>query len=643
MNPQKKKRNASSVASEVWEYRRLSEMDAYLFKEGTHSRLYEKFGAHIMEVDGTSGTSFGVWAPHAKKVSIIGDFNDWNKQAHPLIAGDEGTWGGFLPGVPRGARYKYFIESRVGGYRTDKGDPFAFQWETPPATASIVHSDSYEWKDRAWMSQRRKRNAHDAPLSIYEMHMGSWKSGEGGRVEYQVLAPLVADYVNDLGFTHIELLPIMEHPFYGSWGYQTTGFYAPTGRYGRPEDLKYFIDYLHQKNIGVFLDWVPSHFPSDEHGLAFFDGTHLFEPDDARRRIQPDWNSYTFDFTKKEVCSYLTSNACFWLDRYHADGLRVDAVASMLYLDYSRKPGEWTPNVRGGRENLEAIDFLKKMNETVYREFPDVQMTAEESTAWPMVSRPTYAGGLGFGMKWNMGWMHDTLTYFSKDPVFRPFHHDQLTFSILYAFSENFILPLSHDEVVYGKGSLLNKMPKDEWQKLANMRLLLAYFFAHPGKKLLFMGGEFGQWTEWSHEKKLDWNLLEQSPHQGIRRLTQDLARAYRNEPSLHERDFEPDGFEWVEWWDRQAGVVSFLRKTHDAKEDVLVVLNFTPVPRTAYPIHVKRKGVWKEILNTDSADYGGSGQGNLGQVKTREHAQKGIVLSLTLPPLGAIFLKCGE
>ncbi|MGD2080190.1 MAG: 1,4-alpha-glucan branching protein GlgB, partial [Nitrospirota bacterium] len=530
----------------------LSDYDIYLFKEGNHFSLYEKLGSHVIESEGVRGTCFAVWAPNADKVTVMGDFNGWDRQAHPLASRWDGSgiWEGFVPGVGQGALYKYHIRSRHRGYKVDKGDPFAFRWETPPSTASVVWDLSYDWNDSEWEKDRSRHNSLDAPMSIYEVHLGSWQRvpGEDNRhLNYREIADRLANYVKEMGFTHVEFMPVMEHPFYGSWGYQTTGHFAPTSRYGNPEDFMFLVDKLHQSGIGVILDWVPSHFPDDEHGPVYFDGTYLFEHSDPKKGYHPEWHSYIYNYGRNEVRNFLLSSGMFWLKRYHADGLRVDAVASMLYLDYGRKEGEWIPNEYGGRENIEAISFLRKLNEAAYERHPDAHTIAEESTAWPMVSRPVYVGGLGFGMKWNMGWMHDTLKYLSNDPVFRKYHHNQLTFSIWYAFYENFVLPLSHDEVVYGKGSLLGKMPGDDWQKFANLRLLYGYMYCHPGKKLLFMGGEFGQRQEWYHEEGLHWHLLHYEPHQGIKRWVEDLNRLLRSEPALHERDFENGGFEWVD------------------------------------------------------------------------------------------------
>lgn len=625
----------------------ITDHDIYFFKEGNHYRLYNKLGAHLMTVDGVEGTHFAVWAPNAEKVSVLGDFNYWSPDSHVLKVRDDwsGIWEGFIPGLKNGTLYKYQIDSRYHGYKVQKGDPFSFLWEVPPKTASVVWDLSYEWSDNEWMEKRKANNSTKGPISIYEVHLGSWRRvpEEGNRyLNYREMAHYLADYVKDMGFTHIELLPIMEHPFYGSWGYQTVGYFAPTSRFGTPQDFMYMVDHLHKNGIGIILDWVPSHFPTDEYGLGYFDGTHLFEHADSRKGFHPDWNSYIFNYGRNEVRSFLISSAVFWLDKYHIDGLRVDAVASMLYLDYSRNDGEWIPNEYGGRENVEAISFIKRLNEAVYHEFPDVQTIAEESTAWPMVSKPTYLGGLGFGMKWNMGWMHDTLKYFSKDPVFRKYYHNQLTFSIWYAFTENFLLPLSHDEVVHGKGSLLGKMPGDEWQRFANLRLLYGYMFGHPGKKLLFMGNEWGQVKEWGHEESLEWHVLQFGFHNGVKNWVKDLNHLYRNEPALHELDFENEGFEWVDFHDWEESVVSFIRKGRDTRDTYLVVLNLTPVYRENYRVGVPLDGWWKEMLNSDASEYGGSGKGNRGGVMAenipshkRHHS-----LNLTLPPLSAVFFK---
>ncbi|MFU8796569.1 MAG: 1,4-alpha-glucan branching protein GlgB [Dehalococcoidia bacterium] len=624
----------------------LTDDDLFLFNEGSHRRLHEKLGAHPMTIDGSRGAYFAVWAPNAWQVSVIGDFNDWNRSTHILRPRDQsGIWEGFVPGVASGTIYKYHIVSHRSGYCVDKADPFAFHAETPPKTASVVWDLEYEWTDTAWMEKRRRCNALDAPLTIYEVHLGSWQRvpEEGNRsLSYRELAPRLADYVRQLGFTHVEFLPVMEHPFYGSWGYQSTGYFAPTSRYGTPQDLMFLIDYLHQQDIGVILDWVPSHFPNDEHGLAYFDGTHLYEHGDPRQGVHPDWDSLIFNYGRHEVRSFLLSSGMFWLDKYHADGLRVDAVASMLYLDYGRKDGEWMPNKYGGRENLDAVAFLRLFNEAVYQEHPDAQTIAEESTAWPMVSRPTYLGGLGFGLKWDMGWMHDTLQYMSKDPIYRKYHHNDLTFRMVYAFSENFVMPLSHDEVVHGKGSLLAKMPGDDWQKFANLRLLLGYMYAQPGKKLLFMGGEFGQWREWGHDESLEWHLLEYAPHSGLKRWVEDLNRFYRKHPSLFQSDFDQAGFEWIDCNDVEHSVVSFVRRGRSEDDRLVVACNFTPTTQFGYRIGVPRPGFWMELMNSDAAEYGGSGQGNLGGVEARPVPLHGRLYSLTvtLPPLAIVFFK---
>lgn len=624
----------------------LTEDDLFLFNEGSHFHLYDKLGAHPLQLDGETGTNFAVWAPDAEAVSVVGDFNGWDPHRHPLVPrGVSGIWEGFIPGVGVGTLYKYHVVSRYHGYRIDKADPLGFLHEVPPKTASVVWDLHTQWGDEEWMAGRAARNALDAPISIYEVHLGSWMRvpGEGNRsLSYRELADRLVEHVLAAGFTHVELLPVMEHPFFGSWGYQTTGYFAPSSRYGTPQEFMGLIDRLHQAGIGVILDWVPSHFPTDAHGLAFFDGTHLYEHADMRQGLHPDWNSYIFNYGRKEVASFLISSAFFWLDRYHADGLRVDAVASMLYLDYSRKDGEWIPNRYGGRENLEAIDFLRRLNTAVYERFPGVQTFAEESTAWPMVSRPTYLGGLGFGFKWDMGWMHDTLRYLARDPIHRRFHHTDVTFRGLYAFTENFVLPLSHDEVVHGKGSLLGRMAGDDWQKFANLRLLLAYMVAQPGKKLLFMGGEFGQWREWNHDAQLDWHLLDQPPHQGVLRLVSDLNRAYRSRPALHELDCDPRGFRWIDANDADSSVLTFLRLARDEGGVVAVACNFTPVPRPGYRFGVPRGGTWREILNTDAREYWGSGMGNLGGVTAEAVPWHGhpYSVSVTLPPLAAVFLE---
>ncbi len=626
---------------------RLTDQDIYFFKEGSHFRLYDKLGSHIMEADGVTGTQFAVWAPNAERVTVMGDFNNWNAESHDLKVRDDwsGIWEGFIPGLVSGSLYKYYISSRYHGYKAQKGDPFSFSWEVSPKTGSAVWDLAYEWQDSEWMENRAGRNSLKAPVSVYEVHLGSWRRvpEEGNRfLTYREMARHLAEYVKEMGFTHVEFLPVMEHPFYGSWGYQTVGYFAPTSRFGTPQDFMYLVDHLHRNNIGVILDWVPSHFPTDEYGLGYFDGTHLFEHADERKGFHPDWSSFIFNYGRNEVKSFLISSALFWLDKYHIDGLRVDAVASMLYLDYSRQDKEWLPNQYGGRENLEAISFIKKLNEAAYHDYPDILMSAEESTAWPMVSKPAYVGGLGFSMKWNMGWMHDTLKYFSKDPIFRKFYHNQLTFSIWYAFTENFLLPLSHDEVVHGKGSLLGKMPGDEWQRFANLRLLFGYMFGHPGKKLLFMGGEFGQVREWGHEESLEWHVLQFGFHSGVQKWVKDLNRLYTNEKALHQLDFDNDGFEWIDFHDWEESVISFIRKGSDTKELILIVCNLTPVYRTDYRVGVPEGGYWKEVLNSDAAEYGGSGKGNMGGLNADEVPahKRHFSLNLTLPPLSVLFFK---
>jgi len=626
----------------------LTDHDIYLFRQGRHVRLYEKLGSHLLTVKGTPpGVQFAVWAPNAHKVSVIGDFNDWRPDTHLLRKreDDSGIWEGFIPGVTAGNHYKYHITSHHNNYRVEKSDPFAMRSEAPPRTASIVWGLDFDWDDSQWMEKRTESNALNSPMSIYEVHLGSWRrvpEDNNRSLSYRELAGQLADYVRDMDFTHVEIMPVTEHPFYGSWGYQTTGYFTPTARYGTPQDFMHLVDRLHQNDVGVILDWVPSHFPTDEHGLVYFDGTYLFEHADPKLGYHPEWNSSIFNYGRHEVRSILISSALFWLDKYHVDGLRVDAVASILYLDYARQAGEWIPNEYGGRENIQAVQFLRDLNEAVYRDHPSAQTIAEESTAWPMVSRPTYLGGLGFGLKWNMGWMHDTLKYFSLDTIYRKYHHDQLTFSIWYAFHENFILPFSHDEVVHGKGSLLGKMPGDDWQKFANLRLLFGYQYSHPGKKLLFMGGEFGQWREWNHDQSLDWHLLGNAPHQGIQRWLQDLNHFYRSEPALYARDFENNGFEWVDLHDWEHSIISFFRKGEKPEDQVLVVCNFTPVPHTDYRVGVPHGGFWREILNSDAVIYGGSGQGNVGGIEAAPIPAHGryYSLSLTLPPLGALYFK---
>ena len=624
----------------------LGDWDLHLLNEGRHHRLYNKLGAHLISVDGKPATFFAVWAPNAQQVSVIGDFNDWKPMANPLTPrAQSGVFEGVLPHVGKGTRYKFHIASRLHGYQVAKTDPFGIYHELAPDTASIVWDLDYTWNDQNWMQTRKQHSARNAPISIYELHLGSFRRvpEEKDRwLSYRELAPLLADHVQRLGFTHVELMPVMEHPFYGSWGYQVTGYFAPTSRYGTPQDLMFLIDTLHQRGIGVILDWVPAHFPTDEHGLGYFDGTHLFEHADRRKGFHPDWKSSIFNYGRREVQSFLTSSAFFWLDRYHADGLRVDGVASMLYLDYSRPAGEWIPNEHGGRENLEAVRLLRHINTAIYKEYPDVQTYAEESTDWPGVSRPTYTGGLGFGYKWDLGFANDTLHYMHEDPVYRRYHHGKLTFRPMYAFNENFVLAISHDEVVHGKGSLYGKMPGDPWQKLANLRLLYAYLFGQPGKKLLFMGAELGQESEWNHDRSLDWHLLDQPDRQGLSLLLGDLNRLYRELPALHEADTESVGFKWVDFCDADQSVIAFERRPCTAGEPVIVVCNFTPVVRHNYRIGVDKFGTYAELLNTDAPNYGGSGQGNLGRVEANPIGwnERPFSLTLTLPPLGAVYLQ---
>ena len=625
----------------------ITEQDVYLFNEGNHLRLWERLGSRLTEVDGTPGAHFAVWAPNASAVSVVGDFNGWEPGRHALQRrGSSGIWEGFIPGVSRGQAYKYRVDT-PGGYRADKADPCACYAEEAPRTASRVWSLDYAWGDGDWMRERRGKNALDAPMSIYEMHLGSWRrpGDPAAHLSYREIAPLLVDYVSHTGFTHVEFLPVMEHPFYGSWGYQTTGYYAPTSRYGTPQDFMFLVDQLHRHGIGVILDWVPSHFPTDEHGLGYFDGTHLYEHGDPQQGFHPDWNSFIFNYGRHEVRSFLLSNALYWLEVFHADGLRVDAVASMLYLDYSRKEGEWVPNIHGGRENLEALEFLRQFNRDIYQHQPDTQTIAEESTAWPMVSRPLYVGGLGFGMKWDMGWMHDTLEYFAQDPVHRKYHHNRLTFRSMYAWTENFVLPLSHDEVVHGKGSLLGRMAGDEWQRFANLRLLLGYMYAQTGKKLLFMGGEIGQWREWNHDSSLDWHLLDTPAHAGLQRWVRDVNTFYRAQPALWEKDTDPTGFQWIDCNDTEQSTLSFTRRGNHPADTLIFACNFTPIPRPNYRIGVPRSGYWAEALNSDASLYGGSGQGNLGGVSSTPvewhgHPQS---INITLPPLGMVAFRAGE
>jgi len=623
----------------------LGEIDLYLAGEGRHEELYEKLGAHVMEIDGATGVAFAVWAPSARSVSVVGDFNSWDGRLHPMRSlGSSGIWELFLPGVGEGARYKFEIKTQDGHLRL-KADPVAFEAEVPPETASVVHRSAHEWGDEAWVNRRRLREPLAEPMSVYEVHLGSWRrdpSEPDRELSYREIAQDLAAYVTDLGFTHVELLPVMAHPFAGSWGYQVTGYFAPASRWGTPDEFREMVDTLHQAGVGVILDWVPAHFPKDDWALRLFDGTALYEHEDPRRGEHPDWGTLVFNFGRNEVRNFLHASALYWLREHHTDGIRVDAVASMLYLDYSREEGQWIPNQFGGREDLDAVAFLKEVNEVLFAREPGVVSAAEESTAWPGVSRPTYVGGLGFGFKWNMGWMHDTLDYFANDPVYRRYHHHQLTFSLMYAFSENFILPLSHDEVVHGKGSLLARMPGDKWQKLANLRSLYAYMWAHPGKKLLFMGCEFGQEREWSHATSLDWHLLEDAGHAGVQELVRDLNAVYRDQRALWGLDNEPEGFYWLEANDADGNVVAFARQTR-AGEDVLVcVCNLSPVARHGYRVGLPRPGRWREALNTDLERYGGAGVGNAGGVEAEagvawhEQPQSALV---DLPPLGVVWL----
>ncbi|QKE40640.1 MAG: 1,4-alpha-glucan branching protein GlgB [Ferrovum myxofaciens] len=627
----------------------FTDLDVYLFKQGDHFRLYEKLGSRCITLEDVKGTWFSVWAPNAVSVSVIGEFNYWDATVHALCLRDDGSgiWEGFIADVTVGATYKYSILSR-DGKTADKGDPFALYWEKPPLTASRVWELDHAWNDADWMRVRGEKNRLNAPFSIYEVHLGSWRRvpEEGNRsLTYREMAEWLPRYLVELNFTHVEFMPVTEHPFYGSWGYETIGYFAPTARYGPPEDFMLLVDTLHQQGIGVILDWVPAHFPADAHGLGHFDGTFLYEHADPRQGYQPDWHSSLFNYGRNEVRAFLTSSALFWLDKYHIDGLRIDAVTSMLYLDYGRKEGEWIPNRNGGRENLDAVTFLRNLNDAIYRDYPDTQTFAEESTAWPMVSRPANFGGLGFGLKWNMGWMHDTLEYFSENPINRKYHHTQIIFSIWYAFSENFVLPLSHDEVVYGKGSLIGKMSCDEWQKFANLRLLYGYMWGHPGKKLLFMGCEFGQKSEWQHEESLDWSVLQYPLHAGLRRWVEDLNRFYRSEAALYQQDFSRDGFQWIECNSAEKSVVSFLRRGYGAGDVLLVVCNFTPVIRENYLVGVPGGGYWHEVLNSDSELYGGSGVGNLGGVEAGPVSAGEMYhsLMLRLPPLAVLFFKPGD
>ncbi|AKL98116.1 1,4-alpha-glucan branching protein GlgB [Endomicrobium proavitum] len=635
------------MENKVQTFSLLTEDDIHLFREGSHFRLYEKMGSKLVSKDGVDGAYFCVWAPNAKSVCVTGDFNSWSRQSHPLILRSDGSgiWEGFIAGLKQGDAYKYFITSNFNNYSVEKADPYAFHFETPKKTASKLWKLDYSWSDSVWMNSRKQKNANNAPISIYEVHLGSWrrKPEDNDRyLTYTEIADSLADYCRDMGFTHVELLPVMEHPFDPSWGYQSLGYFAPTSRFGTPQDFMYLVDKLHREKIAVILDWVPSHFPFDEHGLAFFDGTCLYEHADKRQGFHPDWKSAIFNYGRNEVKDFLISSALFWLDKYHIDGLRVDGVASMLYLDYSRKEGEWLANKYGGKENLEAIEFIKRLNHVVYENYDGVQTYAEESTSWPMVSKPTYLGGLGFGYKWNMGWMNDVLSYMQVDPVFRKYHHGKLTFSFIYAFSENFVLPFSHDEVANGKGSLISKLPGDKWRQFANLRVLFAYMYSHPGKKLLFMGGEFGQFKEWDFNGSLDWHLLAYPENSGVKKFVRDLNSVYKQNPALFENDLSWEGFSWVDANDSDNSIITFIRKAPKAKEAVLCIFNFTPIPRHNYKIGVDYKGKWEEILNSDAKEYFGSGVGNLGFKETKDfgaHA-KPYSLEVSIPPLAAVFFR---
>ncbi|MFN5517746.1 MAG: 1,4-alpha-glucan branching protein GlgB [Bacteroidota bacterium] len=642
----KKISNETSDVRTIEFFSLFTDYDIELFKSGKHYRLYEKLGSHIVEHQGASGVYFAVWAPNARYVSVIGNFNSWNKGAHPLQPRWDGSgiWESFIPRIGQGEVYKYFINTK-DNEDLEKGDPYAFFWEVPPMTASIVWDLKYKWSDNKWMKKRAAINALNAPISVYEVHLGSWQRSPHHPekyLDYKHLAKSLTEYVKDMGYTHVEFMPVMEHPYAPSWGYQITGYFAPSSRFGSPQDFMYLVDELHQAGIGVILDWVPSHYPGDAHGLFRFDGTNLYEHEDMRKGFHPDWKSYIFNYGRYEVRSFLISNALFWLDRYHADGLRVDAVASMLYLDYSRNEGEWTPNHFGGRENLEAISLLKEINEAVYSYYPDVQTIAEESTAFTGVSRPTYSGGLGFGMKWMMGWMHDTLSYFAKDPMYRKYHNNQITFSMVYAFTENFMLPFSHDEVVYGKGSMINKMPGDIWQRFANLRVLYSYMFTHPGAKLLFMGCDFAQIQEWNFERSLDWHLTEDAKHKGIQKTIRDLNKLYRKEAALYEKQFDPQGFEWLDANDWERGTLSYLRKGNEHTEPLLTVLNLTPVPREDYKLGVPDAGIWQILFNSDDEKYGGSDYLKAKSIESEPAESHGNTNSITfnLPPLAALVLK---
>ncbi len=625
----------------------LSDFDRYLMGEGTHERAYEKMGAHLVTMEGRDGVVFSVWAPNAREVSVIGEFNGWDGRHHPMHPSDSGIWTLFIPGLPEYTVYKYRITARDGQV-FDKSDPYGFFMEERPRTGSVVVDlDRYGWQDQDWMAGRAEKQSLESPLSIYEVHLASWRRLPDERwgqryLTYRELADTLIPYVVEMGYTHIELMPIAEHPFDGSWGYQVLGFFAPTSRFGTPSDFMYFVDQCHQNSIGVILDWVPAHFPKDGSGLNYFDGTHLYSHEDPLQGEHQDWGTLIFNYGRNEVRSFLISNALFWLDKYHIDGLRVDAVASMLYLDYSRPEGQWVPNKYGGRENLDAIHFLRKTNEVVHGNFPGILTIAEESTSWPMVSRPTYLGGLGFSLKWNMGWMHDTLSYMAKDPLFRRYHHNQLTFGMLYAFHENFVLPLSHDEVVHGKGSLINKMPGDDWQKFANLRAYFGFMWTYPGKKLLFMGGDFGQWQEWNYDKGLEWEALKAPNHGGLKRFVRDLNLVYRSEPALYANDFDWSGFSWIDANDSDNSVLSYIRYARDQRDFLVIVCNFTPVVRQEYQIGVPRGGTYRELINSDLEVYWGSGIRNPDPLRSSERAVHGMdhSLSLTLPPLSTLILK---
>jgi len=642
MKPQKIKKG---IMSKVIHHSLLSDFDVELFRSGRHFRIYEKLGSHVIEVNGQWGTQFAVWAPGAKSVSVIGNFNSWNKKEHLLAArwDNSGIWEGFIPFVGKGELYKYCIETQAGEL-LEKTDPFSLFCEIPPKTSSITWQLDYEWQDAQWMEDRKKSAASPQPYAVYEVHMGTWKKHSSARsLSYREMAVEMVEYVQKMGFTHVEFLPVMEHPYFPSWGYQITGYFAPTSRYGSPQDFMMLVDAFHQAGIGVILDWVPSHFPEDKHGLGLFDGTHLYEHADPRKGFHPDWKSLIFNYGRYEVRSFLISNALFWMDKYHIDGLRVDAVASMLYLDYSREEGQWIPNKYGSNENLEAVSFLKEFNETVYKEFPDAITIAEESTSWTGVSRPTYTGGLGFGQKWMMGWMHDTLNYMNLDPVHRKYHHNEITFSLVYGFSENFMLPLSHDEVVHGKGAIISRMPGDEWQKFANLRLLYSYMYTHPGTKLLFMGNEFGQTFEWNIERGLEWWLLDHKVHQGVQKLVQDLNNFYKNNPALYEKQFSPEGFEWVSHNDGENSIIAFLRRGNTPDKVQLIVCNFTPVVREIFRIGTPEDvDNWKEVFNSDHVEYGGSGIRNneLIQANSLGWHGKPLSIEIKIPPLSTIIFE---